>query len=140
VEEIEALIGPVQRAGSSEGVALGSPGMLKHHYATRTPLYMAGTQPGDLDPNRTGHLVLSHVSREWENATVEVLSVSGDLVEAAANLFAAMRRLDEADLDAIVAHRVPDSGLGLAINDRITRAAMPSEDLRGGMSDELTPP
>jgi L-threonylcarbamoyladenylate synthase len=54
---------------------------------------------------------------------MEVLSERGDLVEAASRLFAALRRLDEAGLERIYAERVPDHGLGVAINDRLTRAA-----------------
>jgi L-threonylcarbamoyladenylate synthase len=54
---------------------------------------------------------------------VEVLSESGDLREAAATLFSKLRRLDEAGLDCIVAERVPEHGLGLAINDRLSKAS-----------------
>jgi L-threonylcarbamoyladenylate synthase len=54
---------------------------------------------------------------------VEVLSPSGNLREAAANLFAAIRRLDATGLRLIVAERVPDHDLGRAINDRLRRAA-----------------
>ncbi|NJL30816.1 MAG: hypothetical protein HC898_03825 [Phycisphaerales bacterium] len=56
---------------------------------------------------------------------VEVLSPSGDLREAAANLFAALHRLDAAGLDVILAEYVPEMGLGRAINDRLRRAAHP---------------
>ncbi|MCB9654624.1 MAG: threonylcarbamoyl-AMP synthase [Deltaproteobacteria bacterium] len=54
---------------------------------------------------------------------IEVLSQTGDLNEAAARLFAAMQRLDNAKLDAILADRVPEVGLGRAIMDRLRRAA-----------------
>lgn len=56
-------------------------------------------------------------------AAVEILSQAGNLIEAAANLFAAMRRLDEAGLDLMVASKVPNQGMGWAINDRLCRAA-----------------
>jgi L-threonylcarbamoyladenylate synthase len=64
----------------------------------------------------------------WRRATsgfgaTEVLSGEGDLVEAAARLFAALRRLDEAGMDQIYAELVPNTGLGVAINDRLGRAA-----------------
>jgi L-threonylcarbamoyladenylate synthase len=55
-------------------------------------------------------------------SAVEVLSPSGDLREAARNLFSALRRLDAADIDLIVAQRLPEQGLGITINDRLTRA------------------
>lgn len=54
---------------------------------------------------------------------IEYLSADGDLREAACRLFAAMRRLDAAGVDAIAALPVPSAGLGLAINDRLGRAA-----------------
>ncbi|MCA1751394.1 MAG: L-threonylcarbamoyladenylate synthase type 1 TsaC, partial [Flavobacteriales bacterium] len=51
------------------------------------------------------------------------LSPSGDTTEAAKNLFAAMRELDATPGDLILAERLPDSGLGRAVNDRLSRAA-----------------
>jgi L-threonylcarbamoyladenylate synthase len=53
------------------------------------------------------------------------LSPSGDLAEAAANLFAMLRRLDEGGATAIAVSPIPETGLGLAINDRLRRAAAP---------------
>ena len=50
------------------------------------------------------------------------LSPSGDLVEAAANLFSALRALDAADATAIAVMPIPHTGLGEAINDRLRRA------------------
>jgi L-threonylcarbamoyladenylate synthase len=54
---------------------------------------------------------------------VEVLSPAGDEIEQAANLFDALHRLADADLDRIAAQAVPDSGLGRAVMDRLRRAA-----------------
>ena len=54
---------------------------------------------------------------------VETLSEDGDLRVVATRLFAALRRLDEAGLDGIVAERVPEEGLGRAIMERLRRAA-----------------
>jgi L-threonylcarbamoyladenylate synthase len=54
------------------------------------------------------------------------LSASGDLAEAAGNLFAALRSLDESGASAIAVMRIPDKGLGEAINDRLQRGARPS--------------
>ena len=53
------------------------------------------------------------------------LSRTGDLAEAAANLFAMLRRLDRKDFAAIAVMPVPERGLGRAINDRLRRAAAP---------------
>jgi L-threonylcarbamoyladenylate synthase len=54
---------------------------------------------------------------------VEVLSETGDLREAAANLFAALRKLDMLGLDRIIASPIPEKGLGIAIMDRLRRCA-----------------
>jgi L-threonylcarbamoyladenylate synthase len=54
------------------------------------------------------------------------LSPSGDLVEAAANLFAALRALDQPGIAAIAVMPVPDRGLGEAINDRLRRTQRPA--------------
>ena len=56
-------------------------------------------------------------------SAAEILSPSGDLREAAANLFACLHRLDRLGLDLILAEPVPESGLGLAIMDRLRKAA-----------------
>jgi L-threonylcarbamoyladenylate synthase len=121
-ESIERLIGPVKAlAAGHVADRPAAPGMTERHYAPRTPLLLA---PADPPPKgRVGWLRLTEPPADHGYATVEVLSSGGDLVEAAARLFAAIRRLDEAGLDAIVAEPVPDHGLGLAINDRLRRAA-----------------
>lgn len=104
-----------------------SPGMLDRHYAPRTPLHVieaAGVWP-PVEGARVGLLAFEPVSADVREryAAVEVLSATGDLHEAAATLFAAMRRLDGANLTMIHAERVPDQGLGRAINDRLRRAS-----------------
>jgi len=54
---------------------------------------------------------------------VEVLSLRRDLKEAAANLYESLHKLDNLNLDVIVAERLPDFGLGKSINDRLERAS-----------------
>ena len=64
--------------------------------------------------------------RKLENLPSEkqkVLSQKGDLKEAATNLFKSLRELDRADVSIIIAEKFPETGLGLAINDRLKRAA-----------------
>jgi len=63
-------------------------------------------------------------SREYHG--IEVLSATGDLHEAAANLFAALRRLDAGGFDRIACELAPPSGLGAAINDRLLRGCQAS--------------
>ena len=126
VREIEALVGPVQiKTHSSSNPA--APGLLESHYAPTKPFIL-----GDLDQliqdhqNKKVRMGILSLQRTFSNLPIEsqmILSEKGDLKEAAQNLFAAMRALDEQDLDLILAERMPDHGLGKAINDRLNRAA-----------------
>jgi L-threonylcarbamoyladenylate synthase len=125
VELLEAEIGPIRIADAATNAdePLLSPGRLLRHYATRTPLVIAESARGLPVGKRCGLLTLAAESGDDCFAAVEVLSQRGDLAEAAAALFAAMRRLDARGLDWIVARLVPEAGLGRAINDRLRRAA-----------------
>ena len=125
LEEIEACIGSValpSRVTTSDQEAAPSPGMLPQHYAPRTPLEIVENLDALVSPNRCGLLTLQAHPAASRFAAVEVLSVSGDLTEAAANFFAALRRLDAAGTEQIVAVLFPNRGLGRALNDRLTRA------------------
>ena len=106
-----------------------APGQLASHYAPGTRLFLIDTAT-ELTPGsgvRAGLLgwkrVASHDYGRF--AQVEWLSEKGDLRAAAAGLFAKLRRLDEAGLDVIYAEKVPETGLGLAIMDRLRKAAHP---------------
>jgi L-threonylcarbamoyladenylate synthase len=122
LEEIEAAIGPVRLAPATDDLPL-APGRLLRHYAPHTPLAVGEDTNAVKGNARTGLLSFRGHPREAEFGAVEVLSRTGDLREAAAHLFAAMRRLDALGLDVIHAERAPDHGLGRAINDRLRRAA-----------------
>jgi L-threonylcarbamoyladenylate synthase len=133
LEEIESVVGevtvsgPRQRFDESEGLV--APGMLTQHYAPRTPLVVRtrdiASAGEDQAPSgtRKGLLAFRQQDDRESFAHVEILSHSGDLREAAANFFAALRRLDAAGLDLIVADLFPETGLGRALNDRLRRAA-----------------
>jgi L-threonylcarbamoyladenylate synthase len=99
-----------------------APGQLKSHYAPRTRMIVGpvSRHAGNLS---RGLLAFQAAPQRDEYDAVEILSPSGDLHEAAATLFAKMRRLDEAGLDLIVAEPVPETGLGVAIMDRLRKAA-----------------
>jgi L-threonylcarbamoyladenylate synthase len=116
-EEMERVIGPVSMPSST--TPLVSPGMLASHYAPRLPLRM------NAHDCRRGEALLAFgpVPRGMEPE--ENLSPSGDLTEAAAHLFAALHRLDRPDFTGIAVMPIPESGLGIAINDRLRRAAAP---------------
>lgn len=133
VEEIESVIGAVER-NPGEEKSPSSPGRLPKHYAPRTPILLDWRWE-DLEAYRSrriGFLAFRKVAHRFPFQHVEVLSSAGDLREAAAHLFAAIRRLDALGLDVILAEPVPEVGLGLAIMDRLRRASNPSriEDTR----------
>jgi len=116
--DIEAVIGPLRRAGGD--AAIKSPGMLERHYAPDRPLRLEATEA------RPGEALLAFGAGPPAGATVTLnLSPRGDTTEAAANLFAMLRALDRSDVAAIAVMPVPETGLGLAINDRLRRAATP---------------
>ena len=106
-------------SGGSEAPA--SPGMLERHYAPATRLRLDASQARDGEALLAfGRVVPRHMGPMLN------LSSSGDLVEAAANLFAALRTLDASGAAAIAVMPIPERGLGEAINDRLRRAARAS--------------
>jgi L-threonylcarbamoyladenylate synthase len=124
LEEIESVIGRVQVTPSGEGKP-SAPGMLPRHYAPRTPIIL-DWEDKNFDSNKgekIGLLAFHEPKRSSKFHHVEILSKKGDFREAAANLFAAIRRLDSLHLDLILAETVPEVGLGRAIMDRLRRAS-----------------
>lgn len=123
LESIEAMIGPVEtRSQSAQGVAAPGPGMLERHYSPMTPLRL--WRPGeDVPAGKVGLLTFNRIGVAPGLSKTVDLSSTGNLIEAAARLFAAMRELDAAGLDLILATPFPEEGLGRAINDRLRRAA-----------------
>jgi L-threonylcarbamoyladenylate synthase len=121
-EELEAALGePLAVAPLAERPL--APGQLPQHYATRTPLrILDGAAEPPADGGRVGLLAFARRPASGF-AAVEVLAEDGSLTTAAARLFAALRRLDALSLDLILAERCPETGLGLAIMDRLRRAA-----------------
>jgi len=124
-EALEEALGlPLEVAGRGERPL--APGQLPRHYATRTPLTIlagpAGPPPGG--QRRVGLLAWRGVATGY--AAVEILAPDGSPETAAANLFAALRRLDAAGLDLILAEPCEETGLGHAIMDRLRRAAEPA--------------
>lgn len=132
IETIERLVGKVRVQSHSSSNPL-APGMLKSHYAPRTPLRLIERLQLPITNNQLPATnYQSPVSRvgilsfqtNYGTEYQEILSPTGDVSEAARHLFAAMRRLDQLGLDVIYAELVPDEGLGKAINDRLKRAAV----------------
>lgn len=123
IEEIEKLVGTVRiRTNMSSDPT--APGMLKSHYSPKKRI-VVGNLDQLIDKFTPGRVAVISFSKDYTAVPAErkfILSPSGDLEEAAANLFSALRKMDKADASFIVAEFVPDEGLGRAINDRLTRA------------------
>lgn len=120
-EEIEALIGPLQRSTTAKRV--NAPGQLPHHYAPATPLRLIDlSSVARSERLRAGALALRCPIEGY--AATRILSASGDLREAAANLFDALHQLDACGLERIDAQPLDERGLGLAIMDRLRRASL----------------
>jgi len=114
-EQLEAVLGHLRDAGNAG--APRSPGMLERHYAPARPLRLEAKTV-------TADEALLAFGTPLSGATVTFnLSPTRDLTEAAANLFAALRTLDQVRFKAIAVMPIPETGLGAAINDRLRRAA-----------------
>lgn len=129
-DELSALLGcDVTYAGATDKII--APGQLKRHYATKTPLrlnavdvrageaFLAFGRTQFIGVAGVGHLT-DYDADAWRN-----LSADGDLYEAAANLYAHLFALDNGRYHAIAVARIPETGLGAAINDRLRRASVP---------------
>jgi len=124
LEDLEFAIGKV-KVKNKEGVEPNAPGMLPKHYAPRTESYLVENLEQFLlnhQGKKIGVLKFTGEVSELNIEQLEVLSLKGDLSEAASNLFQALHTLDQSNLDLIVAERFPDRGLGKTINDRLERA------------------
>jgi L-threonylcarbamoyladenylate synthase len=127
LEALQAAIGPVRRgvtpAQAEAPRSLRSPGLLVSHYAPGLPLRINAAAP------RAGEALLAFGAPPAGAGLVFQLSAAANLNEAAARLFEGLHWLDEQaalqDLAGIAAMPVPAHGLGLAINDRLARAAAP---------------
>ena len=115
-EVIEDCLGVPLERSSGDG-AVEAPGQLVSHYAPGAALRLGADAP------RPGERMLGFGAVDGDLN----LSRTGDLNEAAANLFAYLRRLDDGEGGEIAVAPIPDTGLGRAINDRLRRAAAPRE-------------
>ena len=121
-DPIERVLGG-RLATSSTGMRPLAPGMLASHYAPKAALRLnaASAEPGEA--------LLAFGPAPVTSGPVLNLSQSGNLVEAAAKLFSHLRALDASGAKRIAVMKVPDGGLGEAINDRLRRAAAPKQEI-----------
>lgn len=118
-EEVEAFLGaPVQSAAND--AAMAAPGMMRSHYAPDAAIRLDAEKP---NPDEA-YLAFGAEPEEWSGPMLN-LSPSGNLREAARNLFSYLARLDREGCERIAVAPIPREGLGEAINDRLERAAAP---------------
>jgi L-threonylcarbamoyladenylate synthase len=122
-ESIEKVLGKEVGLQLSHS-APDSPGQLKSHYATSTPLYFGNAEEliSRFADKTTVVITLDKQFTNIEPAFQFQLSASGDLDEAARNLFSTLYKADELNADLIIAEPMPDKELGSVINDRLKRA------------------
>lgn len=123
LDELRTVLSHVRLATIESPTAPEAPGMLPQHYAPRTDIVLAeGVLPIPPADVRWGLLTLSPCDSPGY-AVHRVLSEAGDLIVAASRFFETLHELDRASLQRIVATPFPDVGLGVALNDRLRRAA-----------------
>lgn len=119
---VETVLGRKLKRGATEENPLkpSAPGQLLSHYAPRARVRLNARDVG-----RGEALLAFGRDVPATSGPVINLSASGDLIEAAAGLFAALRALDQPGIETIAVMPIPTDGLGEAINDRLERAAAP---------------
>lgn len=124
LEEIEEITGKVEvDAKPTENPE--APGMLSSHYAPGKKIILGNIKENlaKYQGKKTGVLSFTQKPEGADEENLFILSASGDLMEAASHLFDFLRRLDQSDVEIILAELLPEEGLGRAINDRLRRAA-----------------
>lgn len=124
LEEIEKIIGKVTIFNKND-VNPDAPGMLSRHYAPSTKLLLTNNVRSCLAQFPDKKIGLLLFKEEIDHPQVKhqiMLSKSGDMKEAAANLYQALHQLDNIDIELIIAEKFPMNGLGNTINDRLARA------------------
>uniref|UniRef100_UPI003216A0D8 L-threonylcarbamoyladenylate synthase n=1 Tax=uncultured Draconibacterium sp. TaxID=1573823 RepID=UPI003216A0D8 len=118
--DIEKVI--PQNHDADNNLQIKSPGLLKSHYSPQKPIYLKGYEPENIANLKVGFIAFEKVECPDKFHRIEILSAKGNLNEAAANLFGAMHRLEDSDVDIIIAEPVADTGIGMAIMDRLNKA------------------
>jgi L-threonylcarbamoyladenylate synthase len=123
-DDIEAVAGKLKIVTSNDS-SPEAPGMLTRHYAPKTTTVLTENVAETIQSfagKKTALLLFKDRIADDRIICQEVLSAGGNLQEAARNLYAAMHRLDRCNADIIIAEKLPDTGLGKTINDRLKRA------------------
>jgi len=123
LEKIEMLVGNVE-IKKSDAIKPDSPGQLLYHYAPIIPIkFLNEVDSKELEGKRIGGLFFKEKKSTIEFSFVKILSPGGSMREAAANLFHHLHELEMLNLDLIIVEPIEETGLGIAIMDRLKRAA-----------------
>jgi L-threonylcarbamoyladenylate synthase len=125
-EEIEAQIGNV-RVLNKENHQPVAPGMLLKHYAPKTKSLLSHNILNAIETIESDNIGILAFKENYTHPKIkqiEILSETGNLKEAAQNLYQKLHQLDRLDLDFIIIESVPDFSYGKSINDRISRAVI----------------
>ena len=124
VEQIELVIG--KKISISKRIIENpeTPGQLKSHYATHTPLYLGRSEEllRRFEDQKIIMINFQYYHPDLPHDQQFILSETGSVEEAAKNLFKILREVDKMKADVILAEPLTDEGLGRAINDRLERA------------------
>ena len=121
IEEIALHLGEVpqiKNEATENGIASG---MVKYHYAPRTPLYFYDASSTKMDQNN-GYIFFKECPNNTKIENAIVLSETSDLQEAARKLYSVLHEFDERGFQQIFIERFPEQGLGATLNDRLNRA------------------
>ena len=123
-EMFKAILGEVKikESTSKPGQPMLAPGQCDTHYRPQVPLYFGELPAGYTLPEHTVRIAFGTQSGPIP-ATVN-LSATGDMVEATSKLYAYMHDLDDPKYDLILVDPIPNTGVGMALNDRLKRASI----------------
>ncbi len=120
LEELQDLVGEVHE--EARDGAIDSPGQLPYHYAPHRPLAIIRTVD-EVRVSASSLLLFRAPSTTPVSKYMRILSPAGDLREAAANFFSYLIELDREDVDIIYAEKIPETGLGTAMMERLKKAS-----------------
>lgn len=125
-EMFKAILGEVKikESTSKPGQPMLAPGQCDTHYRPQVPLYYGEIPAGYTLPEHTVRIAFGSQAGPIP-ATVN-LSATGDMVEATSKLYAFMHDLDKSEYDLILVDPIPNTGVGMALNDRLKRASIKS--------------
>jgi len=125
-EKIEKSLGmSLEYFSNINKLKFKSPGQIKKHYSPRKPLIIWDNPEKlrDIDFSNTGALFFNETNTSLPFKAKRILTKTNNFVEAASNLFEYLHELEDEQIDKIYAEKVPESGIGKAIQDRLNRAS-----------------